>query len=877
MQIARLIVVLITTSVCGATNVALGQVSPNWFRSPAISPDGDRIAFVHAGDIYLVDATGGRAVPLTIHEAFESNPVWSPDGSMIAFSSDRFGNDDVFVVAADGGPAQRLTYHSADDTPVDVAPDGQRIYFNSSRVDHVDSVLFPSGTLNELYSVALTGGTPTMVLTTSNVNAEVSPEGTRFLYEDRKGYEDPLRKHHTSSIARDIWVHDARIGKHTRLTDFAGEDRDPSWHGRNAFVYLSERSGDFNVWTQRLEPGVPPEQLTDFEHHPVRHLTRADDGTMAFSWHGELYTLRDGGRPNRLDVTIGVDGRAGEPERMTMRGGAAQFSAAPNGKEIAFVARGEVFVTSVEFGTTKRITSTPEQERSVHFSPDGRSLVYAGERDGSWNIYTTTLDEDELYFFSATTFAEDTLVATDDEEFQPRWSPDGKKVAYLREREELRVIDVERREETVAMAGEHWYSYSDGDMWFRWAPDSQWIAVHFYNRGRVFVGEAGLVRADGTGEIIDLSNSGYDDNSPRFAMEGGAIIWASARYGERPHGSWGSEYDVLGAFLTQDAFDRFRLSKEEYTLKKELEEKQKEKKDKDEEDEYADEDEHAGKGADDNDPGEPDGPDDAREPDDNADDAETSEDEETAPEPLESEPDGLDTRTVRLTTHASALGDFAMAPDGKALYYLASFEGDADLWKQDFQERSTTLLAKLGARSASMQMSDDGATLFLLADGGLSKIETATGKRTPIAFAAEMVVDRAAERAHNFDHVWRQTMKKFYRPDMHGVDWTFYREQYEPKLAGVHTSNEFAQLLSELLGELNASHTGGRDVGGNTSGAASTAALGVIYDQDYDGPGRRIAEMLENGPLDRAEFENVDAGSVPCSARPTTACASRGM
>jgi C-terminal processing protease CtpA/Prc len=370
-------------------------------------------------------------------------------------------------------------------------------------------------------------------------------------------------------------------------------------------------------------------------------------------------------------------------------------------------------------------------------------------------------------------------------------------------------------------------------MWFRWAPDSQWLAVHFYNRRRVFVGEAGLVKADGSGEIVDISNSGYDDNSPRFAMDGGALIWASARYGERPHGSWGSEYDVLGAFLTQDAFDQFRLSKEEYTLQKELEEKAKEK----------EEEEKAKNESDD----------DGQDEEANTDEAEGSDDsddeEEEKPEPLEFEPDGLDTRTLRLTTHASALGDFAMAADGKALYYLASFESGADLWKQDFQERSTTLLAKLDASNASMQMSDDGETIFLLADGALSKIEISSGKKTPIAFAAEMIVDHAAERAHNFDHAWRQTKKKF------------YREQYEPKLAGVHTPYDFAEVLSEMLGELNASHTGGRAFPDPMPGAASTATLGVIYDQEYNGPGRRIAEVLENGPLDRAILENVKSGT----------------
>ena len=576
MHIAHRLAAFLATFACSATALAQQDVSSNWFRSPAISPDGRTIAFVHAGDIYLVDAEGGRAIPLTIHEAFDANPVWSDDGSMIAFSSDRFGNDDVFVVPAEGGRATRLTFHSADDTPADFTPDGTHVYFNSQRVDHPDSALFPTAVFNELYRIPLTGGTPTMVLTTSNVNPEISPDGTRLLYEDRKGYENALRKHHTSSIARDVWLHDTRDGTHVQLTDFAGEDRDPSWHGPDEMVFLSERSGDFNVWKQRVRPGAQPEQLTDFEHHPVRHLSRADNGVMALSWHGDLYTLRDGQEATLVDVTLAVDGRASEPERMTMRVGAAQFSAAPSGKEVAFIVRGEVFVTSTDFETTRQVTATPEQERNVHFSPDGRSLVYAAERNGSWNIYITELDERELYFFSATAFHERELVATDDDEFQPRWSPDGTKIAYLRGREELRVIDVERGDEVVAMDAANWYSYSDGDMWFRWAPSSDWLAVHFFNRGRIFVGEAGLVKADGSGEIIDISSSGYDDTSPRFAMDGGALIWASDRYGERPHGSWGAEYDVLGTFLTQDAFDRFRLTKEEYELQKEVDEKEEE-------------------------------------------------------------------------------------------------------------------------------------------------------------------------------------------------------------------------------------------------------------------------------------------------------------
>jgi len=845
-------VVTATLSLAAIAAAAGAQVSPNWFRQPAISPDGTQVVFCHAGDLYVVPVGGGRAIPLTIHEAFESSPVWSPDGSKIAFASDRTGNNDVYVMPASGGPATRLTYHSAGDTPSDFTPDGKAVIFSSSRMDHANSALFPSGVLAELYEIGIDGGTPRMMLTTPALNARFDRDGGRLLYEDRKGYEDELRKHHESAIARDVWLYDAAAGAHTKLTDFAGEDRDPHWAADGSSLYfLSERAGDFNVFHMPLEPNAQARQLTSFSDHPVRHLSRADTGLMAFSWHGDIFTLVEGGQPQKLDIQIALDGRAADSQTTAERGGATDFAVAPNGKEVAFVVRGEVFVTSVDFDTTRRITDTPEQERSVSFAPDGRSLIYAGERDGSWNVYEASLaDDDELYFFSATSIEEKAVIATDAEEFQPRFSPDGKKIAYLHDRHEIRVFDTETGQTSVALPGDRFYSYSDGDHWFEWSPDSAWLVTHLYSKGRVFYGEVGLVRADGTGDVIDISNSGYDDGVPHFAMDGGAIIWSSSRYGERSHGSWGSESDVVGLFLTQDAHDKFRLSKEEYELRKELEEKKDEKKkeDKKKEDE-ADDGKDGGDNADAPEDGDGDG----------AEDGDDAEDDK--PEPLKIEFEGLEERRERLTINSSSLGDFAMSPEGDKLYYLASFEDGADLWVHDFREESTKILAKLGASGASMQLSEDGKEIFMLASGSLSKIDTDSGTRKPIGFRATMTIDPDAERAHLLQHVWRQTRDKFYRADMHGVDWEFYLRQYEPKLEGINNNGDFAELLSEMLGELNASHTGGRFRGPSGSGAANTAALGAVFDQDYAGDGMRIAEILKNGPLDKAEL-GIAAGDI---------------
>ncbi|MCA9300434.1 MAG: PD40 domain-containing protein, partial [Phycisphaerales bacterium] len=553
-----------------------------------ISPDGTTIAFCHAGDIYVVPVEGGRARPLTIHEAYESAPVWSNDGTKIAFASDRAGNDDVYVMPASGGPATRLTFHSAGDTPTDFTPEDDAVIFVSSRMDDVDSALFPSGVLSELYEIPLVGGTPVMRSTTPMLEARFDDDGSRLVYEDRKGFEDELRKHHVSSIARDVWILDLETGTHTRRTEFAGEDRDPHLVG-DTIWFLSERSGDFNVHRMNARPGAPVTQVTSFEHHPVRDLSVARDGTLAFSWHGDIHTMRPGQQPVRLDVDVSIDGRRSDAIVRTMRGGATEFDVSPDGKEVAFVVRGEVFVTSVDYDTTRRVTDTPEQERSVSFAPDGRRLLYAGERGGSWNVYEASLGEDELNFFSATVIEEKPILDSDAEEFQPIYDPEGERVAYLHDRHEVRVLDLDSGETVTVLPGDTFYSYSDGDHRFEFSPDGEWITAHFYDRRRLFFPEVALVRADGSEPPIDLSNSGYSDAAPRFAMGGEAIIWASNRYGERSHGSFGSEDDVVGTFLTRDAWDRFRLSKEDLDLRTQREEKAKEDESKKDDDGDADE------------------------------------------------------------------------------------------------------------------------------------------------------------------------------------------------------------------------------------------------------------------------------------------------
>jgi len=575
----------ITLAACLLTGLVFGQDNPLWMRYPAISPDGQTILFSYKGDIYSVAARGGSAVPLTISESYEYAPVWSHDGKWIAFASDRYGNFDVFVMPSTGGEAKRLTYFSGREIPSSFTADDKRVLFAAVRQDLASDGQFPTGAMSELYSVPVAGGRVDQVLPVPAINATVSAAGDKIIYEDNKGYESYWRKHHTSSVTRDIWSYDARSGKYERLTTFKGEDLNPVFDANDKdYYYLSERGGSFNIYKSGGEvmsgggaQAATPVALTHFSKHPVRFLTRSKDNTLCFGFDGEIYTLKAGGEPVKVAIRVAEDGRASMERILPFAGGITEMKPAPNGKEIAFVFRGEIFVSSVEGGIVKRVTNTPWQERSVSWSPDGRRLLYAAEKDNSWNIYTTSIvRKEEPYFYASTVLKEEPVIATAAEEFQPGFSPDGKEVAYLEDRVTLKVVNLASKKTRTILSADKNYSYSDGDQYYQWSPDGKWFLVQFGLPERVMSSEVGLVAADGKASVINLTLSGYDDFTPKWVMDGKVMIWGSNREGSRAQAGYAITGDVYGMFFSKESFDRWKLSKEDFALLKEVEEKKKE-------------------------------------------------------------------------------------------------------------------------------------------------------------------------------------------------------------------------------------------------------------------------------------------------------------
>jgi Tol biopolymer transport system component/C-terminal processing protease CtpA/Prc len=824
---------------------------PLWLRYPAISPDGTKIVFSYRGDLYTVPSKGGPAIPLTVHEAHDFMPVWSPDGKSIAFASDRHGNFDIFLIPAEGGEAKRLTFHSTADYPTDFTPDGKQVLFYSQRMDSPQNQQFPSRTLQELYQIPVEGGRPLQILTTPAQDARFDKAGARILYHDRKGYENEWRKHHTSSIARDVWMYEKESGKHTKLSTFEGEDRNPVWSANEKEVYyLSEKSGSFNVWKMPLASPDKATQVTQHDKHPARFLSISKKGDLCYTYDGEIYLVKGGsGKPQKVPIQIAADRKRNDSQFTTLTGDATEMAVSPKGKEVAFVVRGEIFVVSIDHKITKRITNTPEQERSVSFSPDGRKLLYAGERNGSWNIYEASIArEEDLHFYSSTIINETALLDDPAETFQPRYSPDGKEVAYLEERTTLKVLNLASKQTRVVLPGDANYSYTDGDQWFDWSPDSQWFLVNFLDKTR-WSSEVGLLDAAGGKPPVNLSKSGYEDERPQWMMKGKMLLWFTDRHGMRSHGSWGANVDAYGMFFTQDAFDRFKQSKADYELLQEKEKKDKEKEKKDSEK----------KPADDKDKKSDEAKKDDAKKDATAKDEKKDKDDKKV-DPVKIELEGIEKRVARLTIHSSDLADAVITPDGETLLYLAKFEKGHDLWQHKPRENETKLLVKLGAESGRLELDEEGKNVFVLAGGKITKIEISSAKQTSVNFSAEMELNRAAERTYMFEHAWRQVAKKFYVKDLHAVDWPAYEKAYRRFLPHIDNNWDFAEMLSELLGELNASHTGSGYRPTN-SGGDVTASLGAFFENGSKGPGWKIVEVLENGPLQKAG-SRIKAGHV---------------
>ncbi len=773
-------------------------------RHPAPSPDASQIAFSWQGDLWLVPATGGDARRITAHPANERHPVWSTDGRLIAFASDRHGNADIFFMPADGSaPPTRLTYASVTDVPYGFTPDGQAVLFSSNRAMGIRW-------MPQLWTVPITGGTPAMLQEAFAEQAVYSPDGD-FLAMVR-GATKWTRRGYRGSASRDLWLTEGD-DDYRRLTDFDGDDDNPSWLDSDTISFLSSRNGRKNVFKLNISSGKVS-ALTDHQGSAVRFPKASADGSLiAYEFEDGIWTVSPAnGTPARLTINVPADQVVNAIERRTERDGASDLTISPDGKLAAFVIHGDIFVTDIvskedqEIAKppTVRLTTTPEREQQPRWAPDGEALVFTSARNGNFDLFSVTRADEDAAWTDSFDFTTNPIATGPENEQDPQFSPDGKLIAFVRGKGQLVVADAEGGNEIVL--NDHFYPPT-----FNWSPDGRWIA--YASEDQHANSEIFIVPASG-GEPYNVSRHPDFDENPVWSPDGKRLVWGSHRHD--------NNFDVWAVWLTEA--DHQRTAAEWLKVWR----------------------------SDD-------------EPEDDGDDSTDESDEEDESDPPDLpetviEFDRLWRRSVKLTTLNGNEYPVVVGPDGKKIFLVGEAEDETDLFSIRFDGEELERLTEGDTNPDNVQLIDEETLFFIDGDGTINRIGMDGSDGDPVPFKARYEVDRRVERGVIFDEAWAALNDNFYDPGFHGANWAGIHDLYRPWAVEASCEADFSDVVNLMLGELNASHMGYYPTGRGTSAEGDqTGWIGAVFDPTAEGPGLLVSEILPDSPAANAEV-GIKAG-----------------
>ena len=780
----------------------LGKIygsSIHWIQEPKISPDGKYIAFSYKGNIFKISARGGNAIALTHDSTYKTHPIWSHDSKKIAYASYQYGNEDVFLVSVAGGKSKRLTFDSANDIPYDFSLDNKNVLFGSNRQELYTSIRFPASTfITKVFEVPITGGNSRLINGAGMSSANYNKTGDQLIFEDRKSFEDSYRKHQLSSVARDIWTYNLKMRSYKKLSSFIGEDREPIWGDGDNYYYLTEKYGSQNIVSASVSNPNTPVRLTFFRDHPVRSLSRSVNGLLCFSFDGNVYTVVDGKKPILVPINLNNDDEKKqnyEVDNTNSRIG--EMTVSKDGKQIAFVVKGDIFVCSANGDSVKQITKTPFEERMPDFSPDGRSLIFSAEHEKSWDIVRVkSANPDCKYLFENFKISLDTVIGGLKDEFQGKYSPDGNKIAYLEEREILKTYNLLDHSTNIIVPEGVNFSNRDGSQYFAWSPNSDYLLYESTEGGGGYDNDIAIIKDDGIGKRINLTNSGFRDERPQWGLSGALIYWLNDSKGMRSFTSE-SQTDVFAMFLDNRIWYDYHYYHKLPTpplsgyLNRETD--------------YI-----SGALLDSN---------------------------------------GLSSRTERFTTSSGEILSDVLSNDGKRLYTLQRTENGFDLVALTISTHDRKILAHFNAGSGTIYENPD-FSIIIFSEGNISKYIEKDGNTIDITPKFNSVHDHMAERSYMLSHIWKVKKKRLLDPKLNNVDLDSYYNYYRKFLPYINNDFDFQILVNEFLGELNLSHnfiTYFPDF----KSADQTAALGLSFDLTRNGPGLLVKDVLKGGPFDK--------------------------
>jgi tricorn protease len=782
---------------------------------PALSPDGRTLAFSWGGDLWSVSSSGGQARPLTRHQGMDRDPAFSPDGLQIAFVSNREGHFHVYVMPAEGGVPRQVAFHSSGYTLQGWAPDGHSLLVSGAR-DHFWKEA------DRFFLIKTDERTAEVPLfDAAGRSGALSPDGKRLLFT-REG-PPWWRKGYRGSQASQVWMYDLEAKSFTKLLDPPGGALWPLWRadGRG-FYYVGVHKGALNLRERDLANGGGDRPLTEFDDDSVVFPCISRDGsTIVFRHLFDFYRLRTASDEPLKRLEIWYEGDlAREPvERRTLtRASQAAFSR--DGLEVAFISGGDLWVMDTELREPRQVTATPEEERDPVFSPGGDSILFVSETGGQPDLWRAERSDPARDWWQNTSFKLDRLTQDAEDESEPRFSPDGSAVAFLKGRGDLWVMAPNGKDLRRVVASWNRPRYD-------WSPDGRWFV---YSRSdEDFNDDIWIAPLDGSRPPFNLSRHPDNESDPVWSPDGRLIAFTGRRVD--------TEVDIYFVWLRAD--DDEKTSRER-TIEKALEKIKQARKKGGRPGRSGD---PAAKGKSDDAPAAPEEP-------------------KATVTNVVIDFDRIHERIRRVSIPDSTERSLFWSPDSKKLGFTGMVDGKTGVYTIEFPDdrKPKPLTSTLGRDPRWLEA---GNQIVWLANGVPASL-TPSGKETSYGFRVPQQVDRAATYRAAFDLCWRTMRDHFYDERLGNRNWDAVRRKYADAAAHSPDNETFGTVVSLMLGELNGSHLGFTPSAGGAAGprprgfggggaegpVETTAHLGLRFDPGHRGPGLKVRDVIPDGPAD---------------------------
>ncbi|HKG47303.1 MAG TPA: S41 family peptidase [Pyrinomonadaceae bacterium] len=799
-----------------------------------------RIVFSYLGDIWTADENGQNIQRLTVNRARDVYGRFSPDGKWIAFSSERNGNLDVYLIPVGGGNAKQLTNHSADDTVLGWSSDSRSVLFSSNRGEDF---------MPQLYLVSTEGGMPWKAGTDMGVQASYSPDGQKLAYNQKS--QVYWRKFYRGSYQSDIMIMDVAAKKFTQVTDFDGLDSWPMW-ARDSFIYfVSDRDGNglTNIW-RVSESGGKADKVTTFKSGDVRWPAISSDGRVIMFEHDFGIWKLDVSTKRATPIKLDIDAETQEnlSEMQSFNSQADDYDLAPSSRRVAISIHGEIFTAPVEEGDLKQLTESAARDRNVSYSPDGKWLSYISDQSGREELFIVPVDGSAQ---------PQQITDIDALKFGYNWSPDSKEIAFAASDNNLRKVTVANKQ-VITLDTSKYGGFGNPV----WSPDGKWIAYSKADISRntdIYIIASSGQEKEGHKVTFDA----YSDGNPYFAPDGRKLYFQRAE--PSTGGNQPTSTQIYSVWLERQERDPDDAEEREAEAPQPS-------------------------------PGAGEGGEGGALP------VRRGPPANRPPREIKMDWDGLKRRTRQVTRMPFPIVTYTTTPDSRTLVFVttepAGVANIPVLYSiQEDGRRLTRITAGqppnegadggpgggggFGAGFGDLHIARDGRTVFFRERDGIYSVpltppagggggggaapSTAAaagqgGARRRINFNVRVRVDRPAEWAEMFDDGWRTMKYRFYDPKMHGMDWDAMRAKYRPLVEYVGDRQELLNIINEMIGELNASHTGAAPPPrGPGAGGVATSHLGIELEPDKAAGLYRVTHVYEDGPADK-DWVRVKAG-----------------